>query len=136
MEIVTDVPIIIIGGGGCGLTCSSFLSDYGIEHILFERHSSTSIMPKAHYLNQRTMEVLRQHKMTKEIDKKGAPLKNFSHVAWATSLGGSDPTDRKLMAKFACFGGDDGSEKVEMYKYVFNSVMNGLMSGSSSLTCL
>ena len=29
--------------------------------MLVERHATTSNLPKAHYLNQRTMELLRQH---------------------------------------------------------------------------
>jgi 2,4-dichlorophenol 6-monooxygenase len=116
MSSIIKVPVIIIGGGGCGLTMSSFLSDYGIDHFLFERHLGTSILPKAHVLSQRTMEILRQHNMADEITKQGAPLKNFSQVAWATSLGGSEPTDGQIIDKKACFGGDDGSAKAEMYK--------------------
>ena len=117
MPDIIDVPVVVVGGGGCGLSLSSFLSDYGIGHYLFERHSGTSILPKAHYLNQRTMEILRQHRMADEIIAKGAPLKNFSKVAWATSLGGSGPMDRQVIHKRACFGGDDGSSKAEMYRY-------------------
>ena len=105
MSGIVDIPVIIIGGGGCGLTMSSFLSNYGIGHYLFERHPSTSTMPKAHCLNQRTMEVLRQHGMADEILQKSAPLNNFSQVAWATSLGGSDMVDRQVIHKRACFGG-------------------------------
>lgn len=118
MADVVNVPIIIIGGGGCGLALSSFLSDYGIEHFLFERHQSTSVVPKAHYLNQRTMEIFRQHTMADEIIKQGAPLINFSQVAWATSLGGSEREDRQVIHKRGCFGGDDGSNKANVYKYV------------------
>ena len=120
MADIIDVPVILIGGGGCGLTPSSFLSDYGIAHFLFERHSSTSIMPKAHYLNQRTIEVFRQHAMDDEIRKQGALLEYFSQVAWATSLGGSDPEDRQVIHKQACFGGDDGSTQANVYKHVFS----------------
>lgn len=45
-------PVVIVAGGGCGLTLSSFLSKYGIDHVLVERHTSTSVLPKAHYINQ------------------------------------------------------------------------------------
>ena len=50
-----EVPVLIVGGGACGLTTSLLLSDLGVAHLLVERHASTSILPKAHYLNQRTM---------------------------------------------------------------------------------
>jgi 2,4-dichlorophenol 6-monooxygenase len=118
MSDITEVPVVIIGGGGCGLTTSSMLSDYGIEHYLFERHESTSQLPKAHYLNQRSMEVLRQHNMHEEIVEKSSPLWNISQVAWASSLGGDGPLDRKVIHKFTSFGGDDGSAKAEAYRYV------------------
>ena len=67
MSAVIDIPVIVIGGGGCGLSFSCFLSDYGVEHVLFEKHHTTSILPKAHYLNQRTMEIFRQHGMSDEL---------------------------------------------------------------------
>ncbi len=116
MSDPVDVPVIIIGGGGCGLCLSSFLSDYGVEHILLERHSGTSLLPKAHYLNQRTMETFRLHGMDEQIAQKGCPSRHMSQVAWATSLGGDEPLDRKIIHKFACFGGDDGSPQAQMYR--------------------
>ncbi|KAF2490671.1 hypothetical protein BU16DRAFT_595162 [Lophium mytilinum] len=116
MAEVKEFPVVIVGGGGCGLTLSSLLSDYNVEHVLFERHDATSRLPKAHYLNQRSMEVLRQHHMESEILEKGSPLWNMSQVAWQSSLGGDGPLDRKVIHKFTSFGGDDGSIKAESYR--------------------
>ncbi|KAB8212104.1 FAD binding domain-containing protein [Aspergillus parasiticus] len=113
-EIETEV--VIVGGGGCGLTLSSFLSNYGVEHVLLEKHAGTSILPKAHYLNQRTMEILRNHDMVEEILQKTCPPRHMSQVAWQTSLGGSGPLDRQVISKFECFGGHDGTEFAESYK--------------------
>ncbi|OCK77498.1 hypothetical protein K432DRAFT_358481 [Lepidopterella palustris CBS 459.81] len=62
------------------------------------------------------MEVLRQHHMEEEILAKGSPLRNISQVAWQSSLGGDGPLDGKVIHKFTSFGGDDGSEKAEMYR--------------------
>ncbi len=55
------VPVLVVGGGRGGLSASIVLSSHGVEHLLVERHDSTSNLPKAHYLNQRTMEIFRQH---------------------------------------------------------------------------
>lgn len=115
--IHTDV--VIVGGGGCGLTLSSLLADYGIDHYLFERRVGTSKLPKAHYLNQRSMETLRQHGMTEEIIEKGAPSRNFSKAIWRTSLGGSGRLDQKLVHSLNSFGGEDGSLKAQTYLYAF-----------------
>ena len=56
-----EVPVLICGGGGAGLSASIFLSALGVESMLVERHPTTSHLPKAHYLNQRTMEIFREH---------------------------------------------------------------------------
>src|SRR5688500_13439647 len=53
-----EVPVLIVGGGGAGLTCSMLLAQLGIESLLVSALPTTSILPKAHVLNQRTMEIL------------------------------------------------------------------------------
>jgi len=40
---------------------SIFLSNLGVDSLLVERHATSGRMPKARYLNQRTMEIFRQH---------------------------------------------------------------------------
>jgi 2,4-dichlorophenol 6-monooxygenase len=100
-----EVPVLIVGGGGCGLTSSLLLSDFGIEHLLIERHSSTSLLPKAHYLNQRTMEIFRQHGVADAIYAVGTPMAQMSKVRWRTSLGGDGPLDGKTFYEIDAFGG-------------------------------
>lgn len=116
MSGALDFQVIIVGGGGCGLSMSSFLSDFGIEHVLFDRKTDASALPKAHYLNQRTMETLRVHNLDAEIKKQSCPMRLMSQVAWATSLGGNDALDRKLIHKICCFGNDNNSEKARHYQ--------------------
>ena len=100
-----DVPVLIIGGGGCGLSASIFLSNLGVEHLLVERHESTSLLPKAHYLNQRTMEAFRQHGVADAILAVGGPIEKFGKVRWTTSMGGDGPLDRRLIHEMDAFGG-------------------------------
>lgn len=113
---IEDVPVLIVGGGGCGLSLSAFLADYGIDHVLCERHQSTSILPKAHYLNQRTMETFRLHTMIDDVLAASCPTRNMSQIAWATSLGGDGNLDRKIIHQYTCFGGDDKSECARTYQ--------------------
>ncbi len=103
--IELEVPVLIVGGGACGLTTSLLLSDFGIPHLLIERHPSTSILPKAHYLNQRTMEVFRQHGVADSIYAVGTPMAKMSKVRWRTSLGGEGPLDGKTFYEIDAFGG-------------------------------
>lgn len=102
-----QVPVLIVGGGGCGLSASIFLSNLGVEHLLVERHEATSNLPKAHYLNQRTMEVFRQHAIADSIYEVGSPLQQFGKVRWRTSLGGGGPLDARTFYEMDGFGGGD-----------------------------
>ena len=52
--------VAVIGGGPVGLATSILLSMHKIDHVLFEKHPSTSIHPKACGLNQRTVEIFRR----------------------------------------------------------------------------
>lgn len=100
-----DVPVLIVGGGGCGLCSSIFLSELGIESLLVERHDGTSHLPKAHYLNQRTMEIFRQYGVADAVYAAGAGLERFGKVRWSTSLGGDGPLDGRTFYTMDGFGG-------------------------------
>ncbi|MFD9464972.1 FAD-dependent monooxygenase [Streptomyces sp. NPDC060027] len=100
-----EVPVLIVGGGGCGLSASVFLSDQGVDHLLVERHPDTSRIPKAHYLNQRTMEIFRRHGIADDVFAEAAPLELFGKVRWQTTLAGDGPMDRRLIHEMDAFGG-------------------------------
>jgi len=51
------VPVLIVGGGA-GLTTSMLLAGQGVDHLLVSSLPGTSVLPKAHVLNQRAMEIL------------------------------------------------------------------------------
>lgn len=111
-----DIPVVIISGGGCGLTLSSFLSDLKVEHVLFEKHSGTSILPKAHYLNQRTMETFRHHGISEAIRNVGCPIHKWGRIQWKTSLGGNGPYDGRVLGHCSGFGGEFGTPEWENYR--------------------
>jgi 2,4-dichlorophenol 6-monooxygenase len=100
-----DVPVLVVGGGGCGLAASIFLSDVGVRHLLVERRESTSVLPRAHYLNQRTMEVFRQHGVADDVYRISTPLANMREVVWRTSLAGDGPVDARDLHRMDAFGG-------------------------------
>ena len=68
------VPVLIVGGGIVGLSASLFLSRLGIASLLVERHSSTSIHPRARGVNARTMELYRELGLEEAIEAAGAEL--------------------------------------------------------------
>lgn len=100
-----DVPVLIVGGGGCGLATSLMLSQLGIRNLLIERHPAPGRLPKARYVSQRSMEVLRQFGIADSIYARSMPLKHISHIRWCTSLGGDDELDRRTFYRIESFGG-------------------------------
>ncbi|MCZ9347354.1 FAD-dependent monooxygenase, partial [Streptomyces sp. TRM76130] len=101
----TEVPVLVVGGGGCGLAASVFLSEAGVRHLLVERRESTSVLPRAHYLNQRTMEIFRQYGIADDVYRISCPPGNMSEVVWSTSLGGDGPVDARELHRMESFGG-------------------------------
>lgn len=91
----TEVSVLIVGGGGSGLSSSILLSDLGVDSLLIERRSSTSHMPKAGAHNQRTMEIFRRHRIADQIQAIGMPAETRTRATWLTSLGGDDVLDRR-----------------------------------------
>ena len=57
MEII-EVPVLFAGGGGAGLTASMMLAAMGVETLLVNLLPTTSILPRAHVLGQRAMEIM------------------------------------------------------------------------------
>lgn len=54
-----SVPVAIVGAGPAGLTLSALLSQFGVPSVLLERAMTLPTHPQAHFVNLRTMEVLR-----------------------------------------------------------------------------
>jgi putative polyketide hydroxylase len=70
----TQVPVLIIGGGIVGLSASLCLSYHGISSMVIERHSGTSIHPRARSVNARTMELFRHLGIDGLVREAGASL--------------------------------------------------------------
>lgn len=96
--MATETQVLIVGAGGAGLTASVLLGQQGIDSYLVERHPGTSLVPKAHIIHSRSLEILRQMELDKTVREEGVDPKNFTHTTWYTSLGGEEPWDRKLLA--------------------------------------
>jgi 2,4-dichlorophenol 6-monooxygenase len=90
------VPVLIVGGGGAGLTASMLLATYGVESLLVSALPTTSVLPKAHVLNQRAMEVFSDVGVADEIYARSTPAANMSHTAWYLDVAGDDLAGRLI----------------------------------------
>jgi 2,4-dichlorophenol 6-monooxygenase len=99
-----QVPVLIVGGGGAGLTCSMLLAQLGIETLLVSSLPTTSILPKAHVLNQRTMEILGDVGVAEPIYAKSTPAENMAAMGWYAGFAGPDPEFGRLIGKVETWG--------------------------------
>ena len=87
---MSELPVLIVGGGPVGLTASLLLSKHGIRSLLVERHPGTSIVPKARGINARTMEVYRQYGVEAGIRAAGLAPERTGLILWTESLAGRE----------------------------------------------
>lgn len=104
-----DADVLIVGGGGAGLTASMLLSKLGVDHLLVSALPTTSTLPKAHVLNQRTVEILDDVGVADAIAARSTPAENMAATAFYAGLGGPTADHGRLIAKLESWGagGDD-----------------------------
>ena len=83
-----SVPVLIVGAGPAGLATSLLLSRYGVAHMLIEKYSGTAHTPRAHIVNQRTVEIFRHMGIEDRLLAVGTPQHLMSNNVWSTSLVG------------------------------------------------
>ena len=98
-----EVPVLIVGGGGAGLTASMLFSTMGVESLLVNSLPTTSTLPKAHILNQRAMEIMSDVGTADEIYSVGTPPGQFAYTAVYAGFRGHENAGKRL-AKIECWG--------------------------------
>jgi len=100
----TSVDVLIIGGGGAGLTASALLSKLGVNHLLVSSLPTTSILPKAHVLNQKTMEILEDIGVADAIAARSTPPAQMAAMGWYAGFAGDHPDAGRCIAKIESWG--------------------------------
>jgi 2,4-dichlorophenol 6-monooxygenase len=98
-----SVPVLIVGGGGAGLTASMLLAGMGVEHLLVSSLPGTSVLPKAHVLNQRAMEILEDAGVAATIAERSTPAAQMAATAFYAGFAGGEGYGRRI-AKLECWG--------------------------------
>ena len=104
-----EVPVLIIGGGGAGLTASMTLSTLGIDSLLVSSLPGTSTLPKAHVLNQRAMEIFTEVGVAPEIYTRSTPAQNMRATGWYAGLAGPHDGETESNPKPGTVGGTVGA---------------------------
>jgi 2,4-dichlorophenol 6-monooxygenase len=105
-----DVEVLVVGGGGAGLTASMLLATYGVDHLLVSARPTTSDLPKAHVLNQRAMEVLDDVGVADAIAERSTPAANMAATAFYAGLAGPDSDYGRRLHRLECWGAGGADE--------------------------
>jgi 2,4-dichlorophenol 6-monooxygenase len=84
------VPVLIVGAGPAGLTASLALRRYGVDHLLVEQYPGTAHTPRAHIVNQRTVEILRHLGIEDRFHAVATPQRMMRNNLFVTSLAGRE----------------------------------------------
>ena len=56
---ILEVPVLVVGGSLVGMFTAALLGRHGVGALVVERHRSTAIHPRAAFIYQRSMEIVR-----------------------------------------------------------------------------
>jgi 2,4-dichlorophenol 6-monooxygenase len=88
MTLETDV--LIIGSGPAGGSAALFLSTYGVPNIVITKYRWTANTPRAHITNQRTVEILRDMGIEREVMAEAVPQHLMGDTVFCESLAGDE----------------------------------------------
>ncbi|MCW5262001.1 2,4-dichlorophenol 6-monooxygenase [Verminephrobacter eiseniae] len=83
-----ETDVLVVGSGPAGSSAALALSTYGVRNMVVTKHRWLADTPRAHYINQRTMEIMRDLGVDAEIIAKAASLRVMGNVVFCTSLSG------------------------------------------------
>jgi 2,4-dichlorophenol 6-monooxygenase len=105
-----EVPVLIVGGGGAGLTASMLLARQGVEHLLVSARPATSDLPKAHVLNQRAMEVLDDVGVADAIARRSTPPEQMAATGFYAGFAGPDADYGRRLLRLESWGAGGADE--------------------------
>ena len=100
-----ETPVLIVGGGAAGLSASINLSKLGVDHLLVSSLPYTSKLPKAHVLNQRTMEIFTEMGFSDRVYEQSTPADNMKATGWYAGVAGDHPRTGARLGHLEVWGG-------------------------------
>jgi 2,4-dichlorophenol 6-monooxygenase len=85
-----DTDVLIVGTGPTGAATALALASYGIRCHMISRWNWLADSPRAHIINQRTMEVFRDLGIESEVQKSATPWEFMGDTLFTTSLAGQE----------------------------------------------
>ena len=111
MSADSPVDVIVIGGGPAGLTAALNFAELGVDAVVFERREVPTHLPRAHLLNQRTMEIFDALGVADDVYELSPPEDQWHRVSWVTSLAGKKPGQGHEIGHIHAWGGGPDAER-------------------------
>lgn len=111
MKTTPKTPVLIAGGGPCGLMLSIELGRRGVPSVLVDGKTQTAVNPQANATQARTMEYYRRLGFADEIRALGLPKDYPTDIAYFTRYAGQElarfelPTSAEVDAVARCESG-------------------------------
>uniref|UniRef100_A0A0D3EXH1 FAD-binding domain-containing protein n=1 Tax=Oryza barthii TaxID=65489 RepID=A0A0D3EXH1_9ORYZ len=89
-DVTPHLPVVIVGAGPVGLVLSFLLTKFGIKCAVLEKNVEFTRHPRAHFINNRTMEIFRKlDGLAGDIERSQPPVDLWRKFVYCTSLSGS-----------------------------------------------
>lgn len=85
-----NVDVLIVGAGPAGASTAVFLGHKGIRSLVISRNPGSADTPRAHIVNQRTMEAFRDVGLERDCLAAGSPAETIANTFWLRSMGGEE----------------------------------------------
>jgi 2-polyprenyl-6-methoxyphenol hydroxylase-like FAD-dependent oxidoreductase len=118
---MTEVPVLIVGAGPAGLTCSLLLSRHGVESLLVDKRIAGSPLPRARGVHARAMEIMRVCGV--ESDLRAVELPITPGAQWRARL--TAPPIREDVPSAGAPAAVSPCEGLSVSQDVFESVLCG-----------
>jgi 2,4-dichlorophenol 6-monooxygenase len=104
MQLKYDTDVLIVGTGPSGATAALSLATQGIKTLMISNRNWLANSPRAHIVNQRAAEVLRDLGIEAEAKKYAVSWENMGDTLFTTSLAGPE------IARLRTWGTGDGRQ--------------------------
>lgn len=85
-----EPDVFVVGAGPTGLACAALLARDGVRVTAVTRYPGLANSPRAHIINQRTMEVFRDLGIEDRVIDAAMPADLMGQVVWAESFAGRE----------------------------------------------
>ena len=86
-ETRASYPVVVAGAGPTGLVASLLLSQYRVAHLLVDERAEPDDHPQAHFINCRSMEILRElDGLDREVYALSPPPEDWGRFVYCTNL--------------------------------------------------